>query len=119
MTARIGLTFVPILLLGNMKGKHILKRVEKSDHPKAEEKKEAVLRGIKQRTIIFHILIFIPIVLYWATIFASLERTPLTGRCVLVSALLHVPIPQKHQTRPATPMCAAMDVPQPVERLDI
>lgn len=34
------------------------------------------------RTILFHVLILTPILLFWATIIASLERTPLTGRYV-------------------------------------
>ncbi|EJF64533.1 peptidase family M48-domain-containing protein [Dichomitus squalens] len=80
MTARVGLTFVPLLLLGNMKSKKVLQKVDKWGHPDAEKKKEDMLRRIKQRTILFHILIFIPLILYWATIMASLERTPLTGR---------------------------------------
>lgn len=83
MTARVGLTFVPLLLLNNMRSKRWLQRAEQSNHPKYEAKKEDVLRNMRNRTIIFHILIFIPLVLYWATIVASLERTPLTGRCVL------------------------------------
>ena len=80
MTARVGLTFVPLLLLGNMRSKKIIQKVDKWGIPNAEQKKEDMLRGIRQRTILFHILIFIPLILYWATIIASLERTPLTGR---------------------------------------
>lgn len=47
-----------------------------------EEKRPVILKKIRARTILFHILIMTPIVLFWATIIASLERTPLTGRCV-------------------------------------
>ena len=83
MTARVSLTFVPILLLQNMRSKRWLQRVaEKDPHPKYDKKKEDILRGMRNRTIAFHILIFIPLALYWATIIASLERTPLTGRYV-------------------------------------
>ena len=82
MTARVSLTFVPILLLGNMRSKKWLQRAERDPHPKYDKKKEAILRGMRNRTIAFHILIFIPLALYWATIIASLERTPLTGRYV-------------------------------------
>ncbi|KAH9945374.1 peptidase family M48-domain-containing protein, partial [Epithele typhae] len=80
MAARIGLTFVPILLLGNMKSKKILQHAEKYGHPDFEAKREQMLRSIRTRTILFHILIFVPIFVFWATIIASLERTPLTGR---------------------------------------
>ena len=82
MAARVGLTFVPILLLTNMKSKKMIQHAEKygSSHPELEMKKERMLRKIRHRTVLFHILIFIPLILYWATIIASLERTPLTGR---------------------------------------
>ncbi|PIL35685.1 hypothetical protein GSI_02415 [Ganoderma sinense ZZ0214-1] len=80
MTARVSLTFVPILLLQNMRSKKWLQRAERDPHPKYDKKKEHILRGVRNRTIAFHILIFIPLALYWATIIASLERTPLTGR---------------------------------------
>ena len=82
MTARVSLTFVPILLLHNMRSKKWLQRAERDPHSKYEKKKEDILRGMRNRTIAFHILIFIPLALYWATIIASLERTPLTGRYV-------------------------------------
>ena len=74
------MTFVPLLLLKNLKSKKILEKAEKYGHPVSEEKKERILKRMRQRTIIFHILIFLPLFLYWATIIASLERTPLTGR---------------------------------------
>lgn len=41
-----------------------------------------LLKRIRNRTILFHILLSIPATLFWATIVASMERTPLTGRCV-------------------------------------
>ena len=48
-----------------------------------EEKRPVILKRIRARTILFHILIMTPILLFWATIIASLERTPLTGRYVV------------------------------------
>ena len=48
--------------------------------PELVAKKDDILRKLRQRTILFHILIFVPIIIFWATIIASLERTPLTGR---------------------------------------
>jgi hypothetical protein len=35
---------------------------------------------MRRRTILFHALMFTPVVLFWVSILASLERTPLTGR---------------------------------------
>ncbi|KAI0671623.1 peptidase family M48-domain-containing protein [Trametes maxima] len=80
MAARIGLTFVPILLLGNIRSKKILKMADKHNIPELEGKREDILRKMRHRTVLFHILLFVPIVIFWATILASLERTPLTGR---------------------------------------
>lgn len=50
------------------------------DLPGMEEKRPVILRRIRMRTILFHILVLTPVLLFWATIIASLERTPLTGR---------------------------------------
>lgn len=49
--------------------------------PVSEENRANMLDKIRKRTMLFHILMFIPAALFWATIVASLERTPLTGRC--------------------------------------
>ena len=80
MAARVVLTFVPIILLKNIRSKKKLEFAEKYGHPNLEKKRERTLEKIRKRTMLFHILIFIPVFLYWATIVASLERTPLTGR---------------------------------------
>ncbi|CDO74977.1 hypothetical protein BN946_scf184945.g49 [Trametes cinnabarina] len=80
MASRVVLTFVPIILLKNMKSKRLLKIADKHQIPELVEKKDDILRRIRHRTILFHVLIFIPIIIFWATIIASLERTPLTGR---------------------------------------
>ncbi|KAI0833334.1 peptidase family M48-domain-containing protein [Trametes gibbosa] len=80
MAARIGLTFVPIILLGNMRAKKLIRIADEHKIPELVEKREHMLRKIRHSTILFHILIFVPIVIFWATIIASLERTPLTGR---------------------------------------
>ena len=47
-----------------------------------EEKRPEILQKIRTRTILFHMMLLTPVLLFWATIVASLERTPLTGRCV-------------------------------------
>ncbi|EIW83758.1 hypothetical protein CONPUDRAFT_80361 [Coniophora puteana RWD-64-598 SS2] len=39
-----------------------------------------LLQKIKTRTLLFQILLSVPIAIFWAAIFASFERTPLTGR---------------------------------------
>ena len=49
-----------------------------------EEKRPMILQRIRTRTILFHVLVLTPILLFWATIIASLERTPLTGRYVSI-----------------------------------
>lgn len=48
----------------------------------SEEKKAHLLEGQRKRTIAFNVLLFVPWFLFCLTILASLERTPLTGRCV-------------------------------------
>ena len=47
-----------------------------------EEQRPIILQRIRTRTILFHLLLLAPVLLFWATIVASLERTPLTGRYV-------------------------------------
>ena len=75
---RIALTFVPVILIKNMKVKRQLKWAEaRGDHEMAEK-----VRSYRTKTVFFHWLLFVPAVVFWATIFASLERTPLTGRYV-------------------------------------
>ncbi|KAF9267722.1 hypothetical protein L218DRAFT_954912 [Marasmius fiardii PR-910] len=82
--ARIVLTFVPFVLLKNHKSRRYLKHAELIGQPASEEKKTQLLKSIRTRTIIFHILLLIPATLFWATIVASMERTPLTGRWRLI-----------------------------------
>ncbi|OCH94358.1 hypothetical protein OBBRIDRAFT_789265 [Obba rivulosa] len=81
--ARITLTFVPVILLKNLKSKKELRWAEKTGRTD-EARKELVLKRIRNRTILFHALLLIPVLLFWATIAASLERTPLTGRWRLI-----------------------------------
>ncbi|KAI0635815.1 peptidase family M48-domain-containing protein [Trametes polyzona] len=80
MAARIGLTFVPLLLLKNLRTKKLIRIADEHKIPDLVEKREIMVKRIRQRTVMFHILIFVPIIIFWATILASLERTPLTGR---------------------------------------
>lgn len=79
--ARIVLTFAPLILLKN-RGSRIWVLHGKTRHgqPITPEKKEAILKAIKHRTRFLKALLIVPLVLFWGTIIASLERTPLTGR---------------------------------------
>ncbi|KAH9935259.1 peptidase family M48-domain-containing protein [Amylocystis lapponica] len=81
---RVALTFLPVVLLKKVKGHHVLRRLETSTHPDVEEKRTKIMRKQRNNTILFHILLFTPIFLFWATLMASLERTPLTGRWRLI-----------------------------------
>lgn len=47
-----------------------------------EENKTRLAENIKKRTTLYQMLVLVPITLFFATITASLERTPLTGRYV-------------------------------------
>ena len=76
--ARIALTFVPVILIKNHKVKRGLAYAEaKGDHALAER-----VKSIRRKTVFIHALLFVPVIIFWATILASLERTPLTGRYV-------------------------------------
>ena len=74
--SRIALSLAPLLFFKNRKSRRMLQK----NLP--EEKRPVILQRLRMRTILFHVLILTPILLFWATIIASLERTPLTGRYV-------------------------------------
>jgi hypothetical protein len=77
---RIALTFVPVLFLKNLGSRKYIQYATVNGNPVSEEKKSILLKRIRNRTILFYILLFTPLTLFWAAIMASLERTPLTGR---------------------------------------
>jgi len=79
-TARIVLTFIPVLLFKNHKSRRHLKHAALKGIPVSEERTTILLRRIRYRTILFHIMVFIPATLFWLTILASMEQTPITGR---------------------------------------
>ncbi|KAJ7035082.1 hypothetical protein C8F04DRAFT_1100034 [Mycena alexandri] len=81
---RVVLTVIPVLLFKNHKTRRHLKYAALHGVPVSEEKSKSLLRKIRNRTLLFHLLFFIPGLLFWSTIFASLERTPLTGRWRLI-----------------------------------
>jgi len=78
--ARIAMSLMPVILIKNYKSRRHLQHAALHGVPASEESKTMVMKRIRNRTIVFHVLLFIPITLFWATIIASLERTPLTGR---------------------------------------
>jgi Zn-dependent protease with chaperone function len=78
---RIALTFVPLLIFRNHKTRRKLQNSAANGSESGnEEGTNALLQKIRHRTILFRILLSIPFVLFCATLIASLERTPLTGR---------------------------------------
>lgn len=64
----------------NFKARKKLQRAAVAGTPTSEEKRKVILKKIRSRTMLFHAMLFTPIILLWATIVASLEQTPLTGR---------------------------------------
>ncbi|EPQ54111.1 hypothetical protein GLOTRDRAFT_139510 [Gloeophyllum trabeum ATCC 11539] len=83
--ARVALTFVPFIVIKNHKSRRFLKAAARMDgRPGLEERKEMVLKRMRNATLIFRLLVFAPIAVFWAAILASLERTPLTGRWRLI-----------------------------------
>ena len=90
-TGRVALTFIPVLLVKNHTSRRILKKIEivkkeSGDSTLPRPVKEFIsnqgrlVESIRRRTILFHVLVFTPCILFWAAVIASLERTPLTGR---------------------------------------
>ncbi|KAJ3567406.1 hypothetical protein NP233_g6385 [Leucocoprinus birnbaumii] len=79
--ARIVLTFVPIILWKNRGARYwVLRGKSRHGQPLTPEERERVLKKIKKRTRFLKVILLVPLVLFWGTIVASLERTPLTGR---------------------------------------
>ncbi|KAF4613527.1 hypothetical protein D9613_007809 [Agrocybe pediades] len=78
--SRIALTFIPFLWIHNVKTKKMIKYAALHGFPASEEHKAAQLTRVRRFTTALQVLLFIPFALFWATIVASLEKTPLTGR---------------------------------------
>ncbi|KAJ7494753.1 peptidase family M48-domain-containing protein [Mycena galericulata] len=81
---RIVFTLLPVILFKNHKTRRHLKHAALHGVPLSEERTNVLLKRIRNRTLLFHALFFIPGFLFWSTILASLERTPLTGRWRLI-----------------------------------
>ncbi|KAI5998777.1 hypothetical protein EDD15DRAFT_2161480 [Pisolithus albus] len=83
---RVALTFLPILLFKNRFARKYIKHHARfhDGQPVSEEKKALLLRRIRSNTLIFHMLLFVPVALFWVAILASAEQTPITGRWRLI-----------------------------------
>jgi hypothetical protein len=64
---RIALTFLPLILFKNRWTKKYLKHHDKfhPGEPVDEERKAALLKHIRARTVVFNVLLFIPVALFW------------------------------------------------------
>lgn len=80
--ARITLTILPVVLIKNHHMKRKLKWAESRGDQELVDKIKTHMnvRHHRHKIIFFYILLVLPVVIFWATILASLERTPLTGR---------------------------------------
>ncbi|KDR76253.1 hypothetical protein GALMADRAFT_247551 [Galerina marginata CBS 339.88] len=82
--SRIALTFIPLLWFKNKRSEKMIKYAALHGFPTSEEHKEKQMSKIRRRTRALQVLLFIPFFIFWATIVASLEQTPLTGRWRMV-----------------------------------
>ncbi|KAH8826452.1 hypothetical protein DL96DRAFT_1608021 [Flagelloscypha sp. PMI_526] len=75
---RIAMSMMPILFLTTVKSKHKLQRAEErgEEHPRRAH----LLKQIQAHSYILRVMVALPTLLFFATLLASLERTPLTGR---------------------------------------
>uniref|UniRef100_A0A8H7Y290 Peptidase M48 domain-containing protein n=1 Tax=Psilocybe cubensis TaxID=181762 RepID=A0A8H7Y290_PSICU len=80
VASRIALTFIPFLWFNNVRSHKMIKYAALHGFPLSEEKQMKHMKKIRRRTMMLQFLLFVPFVLFWATITASLEKTPLTGR---------------------------------------
>ena len=80
--SRIALTFIPLVWIKYIKVRKVVNSGLIRGVPTTEEDKARYLKGLRRGRVALKTLLSIPIVLVCATIIASLERTPLTGRCV-------------------------------------
>ncbi|KAG6908687.1 hypothetical protein DXG01_003701 [Tephrocybe rancida] len=71
---------MPVIVLTNAKSRRKLKYAALHGVPKSEEAVARVMKQIRHRKHILYVLLLVPMTLFWGTIIASLEKTPLTGR---------------------------------------
>ena len=69
-----------------MRVKRLLKQAEQRGDQETIDKikRKMVVHGYRQKMLVLNGLLFIPVLIFWLTILASLERTPLTGRWRLI-----------------------------------
>lgn len=81
-TARIALTFLPVILLKRFQMKRKLKWAEaRGDQEMVDKiKTHMSVHNHRSKLMVYYGLLIFPVIIFWATILASLERTPLTGR---------------------------------------
>ena len=87
MAARIALTFLPVVIIRNHFAKKYMKHVENKpefNNPEFAEKTEKVQKMMRRGVMFYRVLIAVPLGLFALTSLASLERTPLSGRCVIL-----------------------------------
>lgn len=82
------MTFIPVIFFGNLKSRRKIRHAALRGVPTSEEKVNKLLRKIRVGTLMLNSLFLVPFTLFWATVIASLEQTPLTGRYVLVFHVL-------------------------------
>lgn len=84
--ARVALTFLPFMWFRKMRIDKMLKKAEERGDTEMVEKikKKMAVKKYKHKAILINVLLFIPVVIFWLTILASIERTPLTGRWRLI-----------------------------------
>ncbi|KAG6842346.1 hypothetical protein C0991_010636 [Blastosporella zonata] len=71
---------MPVIVLTNAKSRRKLKCAALYGAPKSEETVARVMKQIRNRKYFLYLLLLVPSALFWGTIVASLEQTPLTGR---------------------------------------
>jgi hypothetical protein len=81
--------------------KKILSRIlhrHESLYPNTEsDRKDEMVTKIRSINRAFFVMLMLPCAVFWATILASLERTPLTGRCfILLSSIATSPLADLH-----------------------
>lgn len=80
--ARIALTFLPVVIMGNWQMKRKLRWAESRGDQELVDKIKTHMnvRHQRHKLIFFYGLLITPVIIFWLTILASMERTPLTGR---------------------------------------
>jgi len=80
MIGRVVMTFLPVVLLKKHSSIRKIRHAQLHGIPLSDEKREKYMRRLKSSTRLLQVMLFIPFIVFWVTIVAALERTPLTGR---------------------------------------